>query len=159
MSSSAEIERLQAEASYCRDRVSLTRAKLYSLAWGPSGRLRELERELELAEQRPRDERLRAITNHSVDWSQLDPIVTAALDELARAGVRQRQRGRARRLAVLERGAHGRGDANKHSQVLIPPEASERDEPRKGWTGGRYDWMRTALATDLGKQLPKTESK
>jgi len=43
--------------------------------------------------------------------------------------------------------------ANKHIQVLIPPEASGRDEPRKGWTGGRYGWMRTALASELGKQL------
>ena len=60
MSSSAEIERLQAEASYCRDRVSLMRAKLYRLGLGPSARLRELERELEQAEQRLRDERLRA---------------------------------------------------------------------------------------------------
>ena len=60
MSSSAEIERLQAEASYCRDRVSLIRAKLYRLGLGPSARLRELERELERAEQRLRDERLRA---------------------------------------------------------------------------------------------------
>ena len=47
MSSSAEIERLQAEASYCRDRVSLMRAKLYRLGLGPSARLRELERELD----------------------------------------------------------------------------------------------------------------
>ena len=60
MSSSAEVERLQAEASYCRDRVSLMRAKLYRLGLGPSARLRELERELERAEQRLRDERLRA---------------------------------------------------------------------------------------------------
>ena len=60
MSSSAEIERLQAEASYCRDRVSLMRAKLYRLGLGPSARLRELERELERAEQRLRDGRLRA---------------------------------------------------------------------------------------------------
>ena len=60
MSSSAEIERLQAEASYCRDRVSLMRAKLYRLGLGPSARLRELERELEQAEQRLRAERLRA---------------------------------------------------------------------------------------------------
>ena len=49
MSSSAEIERLQAEASYCRDRVSLMRAKLSRLGLGPSARLRELERELERA--------------------------------------------------------------------------------------------------------------
>jgi len=60
VSSSAEIERLQAEASYCRDRVSLMRAKLYRLGLGPSARLRELERELEQAEQRLRAERLRA---------------------------------------------------------------------------------------------------
>jgi len=60
VSSSAEVERLQAEASYCRDRVSLMRAKLYRLGLGPSARLRELERELERAEQRLRDGRLRA---------------------------------------------------------------------------------------------------
>jgi hypothetical protein len=28
--------------------------------------------------------------------------------------------------------------ANKHIQVLIPPDSAGRSEPRPGWTGGRY---------------------
>jgi hypothetical protein len=31
-------------------------------------------------------------------------------------------------------------------EVLIPPDSSKRDAPRPGWTGGRYDWMRSVLA-------------
>jgi hypothetical protein len=57
--SSREVEQLQAEAAYARDRVALMRAKLYRWGIGTNGRLQELERELEVAEQRLRDERLR----------------------------------------------------------------------------------------------------
>lgn len=60
MSSPNEIELLQAEANYYRDRVALMRAKLYRLGVGTTARLRELERELERAEQRLRDARLQA---------------------------------------------------------------------------------------------------
>jgi hypothetical protein len=57
---SNEIELLQADARYYRDRVALLRAKLYRWGLGSNARLRELERELERAEQRLREERLRA---------------------------------------------------------------------------------------------------
>jgi hypothetical protein len=57
---SNEIELLQADARYYRDRVALLRAKLYRWGLGSTARLRELERELERAEQRLREERLRA---------------------------------------------------------------------------------------------------
>jgi hypothetical protein len=57
---SSEIELLQADARYYRDRVALLRAKLYRWGLGSNTRLRELERELERAEQRLREERLRA---------------------------------------------------------------------------------------------------
>ena len=60
MSSVKEIERLQAEADYYRDRVALLRAKLYRWGVGSSSRLETLERELERARQRLRDARLRA---------------------------------------------------------------------------------------------------
>jgi hypothetical protein len=60
VNSTNEIERLQAEASYCRDRVSLLRAKLYRWGLGSNARLQQLERELERAEQRLLDERSRA---------------------------------------------------------------------------------------------------
>jgi hypothetical protein len=43
--------------------------------------------------------------------------------------------------------------ANKHVQVLIPPDSGTRETPRPGWTGERYTWMRYALASELGDRL------
>lgn len=60
MSSQNEIDQLRAEAAYYRDRLALMRAKLYRSGLGTNARLRELERQLERAEQRLRDARLRA---------------------------------------------------------------------------------------------------
>jgi hypothetical protein len=51
--------RLQEEADYYRDRVALLRARLYRWGLSPTARLRELERQLELVEQRLRDALLR----------------------------------------------------------------------------------------------------
>jgi hypothetical protein len=58
--SSNQIQQLQADADYYRDRVALLRAKLYRWGLGTNAQLQELERELELAEKRLREERLRA---------------------------------------------------------------------------------------------------
>ena len=55
--SSAEIERLQAEVTYYRDRVALLRARLYRRGIGANARLQELERNLESAQRRLRDAR------------------------------------------------------------------------------------------------------
>ena len=52
-------EQLQAEVDYYHDRVALLRAKQYRWGLGTSIRLRELERELEHAEQRLHDARVR----------------------------------------------------------------------------------------------------
>jgi hypothetical protein len=57
--SSDQIEQLQADADYYHDRVALLRAKLYRWGLGPNAQLQELERELDLAEQRLLEERLR----------------------------------------------------------------------------------------------------
>jgi hypothetical protein len=38
-------------------------------------------------------------------------------------------------------------------QVLIPPDTSKRKTPRRGWTGGYYDFMRRVLAGELGGAL------
>jgi hypothetical protein len=59
VSSSGELEQLRAEASYYHDRVALLRAKLYRWGLGSNARLQELERELERAERRLREERAR----------------------------------------------------------------------------------------------------
>ena len=58
--SSKQVQQLQAEADYCHDRVALLRAKLYRWGLGTNARLQELQRELERAERRLRDARVRA---------------------------------------------------------------------------------------------------
>jgi Transposase DDE domain len=86
------------------------------------------------------------ITNTPGDFSNLDPMIGAALGELARAGVTDRSE-----LALADAGYWNEQHmdeviANKHIQVLIPPDSAGRAEPRPGWTSGRYSWMRTVLA-------------
>jgi hypothetical protein len=52
MSTHRELEVVEAEARYCRERVALLRARLYSRGMGSTPRLLELERQLQRAEQR-----------------------------------------------------------------------------------------------------------
>jgi hypothetical protein len=59
MSSTREIELAQADVCYCHDRVALLRARQYRWGLRPDARLRELERDLQRAEQHLRDARLR----------------------------------------------------------------------------------------------------
>jgi hypothetical protein len=59
MSSSGEIELLEADVRYYHDRVALLRAKLYRWGVGSSARLQALERESERAERRLSDARQR----------------------------------------------------------------------------------------------------
>lgn len=86
------------------------------------------------------------ITNSPADFSQLDPMLTVAIGELERAGVS------ARPEVVLADAQYWNEQhmdeviANKHIQVLIPPDSAGRGAPRPGWTAGRYAWMRTVLA-------------
>lgn len=56
--SSNQVELLQAEVNYYRDRTALLRAKLYRWGLGTTARLQQLERELGRAEQRLRDARV-----------------------------------------------------------------------------------------------------
>ena len=42
--------------------------------------------------------------------------------------------------------------ANKHIPVLVAPDKGSRGNAAQGgWTGGRYDWMRTVLGSDHGR--------
>ena len=59
MSSAKDIEQLEADARYYRDRVALLRAKLYRWGQGSTPQLQELERRLAGAERRLREQRLR----------------------------------------------------------------------------------------------------
>jgi hypothetical protein len=38
-------------------------------------------------------------------------------------------------------------------QVLIPPQSRTRETPRLGWRDGRFDFMRTVLASDASAEL------
>lgn len=59
MSFRDEVDQLEAEAGYYRARVALLRAKLYRLGVGSNARLQALERNLDSAQRRLRDARLR----------------------------------------------------------------------------------------------------
>ena len=93
------------------------------------------------------------ITNTPGDFSNLDPMITTAINELERVGVTERPE-----VALADAGYWNEQHfdeviANKHIQVLIPPDRGGRSEPRPGWAGGRYSWMRAVLASEHGKQL------
>jgi transposase len=93
------------------------------------------------------------ITNNPTDFSNLDPMITTALMELERVGVTERPQ-----VALADAGYWNEQHfdeviANKHIQVLIPPDRGGRSEPRPGWVGGRYSWMRAVLAAEHGKDL------
>ena len=92
------------------------------------------------------------ITNTPADFSNLNPMLEAALGELEQAGVTERPE-----LALADAGYWNEQHmdeviANKHVQVLIPTDSAGRAEPRPGWTAGRYSWMRTVLGSH-GKLL------
>jgi len=93
------------------------------------------------------------ITNSNVDWSQLDPMVTATLAELERAGIAGRPETALADAQYWNEEHMDEVIANKHIQVLIPPDGSGSGKQRAGWTGGRYTMMRYALASTLGQQL------
>ena len=59
MSSARDIELLEADARYYRDRVALLRAGLYGWGQGSTPQLQELERRLAGAERRLREQRSR----------------------------------------------------------------------------------------------------
>jgi transposase len=93
------------------------------------------------------------ITNNPTDFSNLDPMITTALAELERIGVTDRPA-----VALADAGYWNEQHfdeviANKHIQVLIPPDRGGRSEPRPGWTGGRYSWMRAVLGAEHGREL------
>jgi hypothetical protein len=93
------------------------------------------------------------ITNTPGDFSNLDPMVTAAIGELERAGVADRPQVALADAQYWNEEQMDEVIANKHIQVLIPPDSAGRTAPRRGWTGGRYSWMRTVLAAEHGKRL------
>jgi hypothetical protein len=93
------------------------------------------------------------ITNSAVDFSQLDPMITAAIGELERAGATSRPEVAVADAQYWNEQHMDEVIANKHVQVLIAPDSGTSTKPRPGWVGGRYSWMRIVLNSPLGKPL------
>jgi transposase len=99
------------------------------------------------------------ITNTSTDFSQLDPMVTATLNELERIGVTELPEAVVADAGYWNEQHIDEVVANKHIPVLIPPDKVSRGTPRSTWSGGRYDWMRKVLATELGQLIYRKRKK
>jgi transposase len=97
------------------------------------------------------------ISVDSPDFGQLEPMVEATTGELAKAGVPASPE-----VVVADAGYwhHEQMDslAANGIAVLIPPDAGKRRGARPGWQGGRYQWMRRVLATELGERLYRKRS-
>ena len=92
------------------------------------------------------------ITNNSTDFFQLDPMVTATLDELEKAGIEQLPEAVAADAGYWNEEHIDEVEANKHIPVLVAPDKGSRGSPRKTWTGGRYEFMRTVLRSEHGHE-------
>ena len=93
------------------------------------------------------------ITTSSTDFSQLDPMVTATLQEIERAGIEQRPDAVAADAGYWNEQHMDEVVAHKHIPVLIPPDKGSRGTHGSGWTGGRNAWTPALLATEHGRQL------
>ncbi len=93
------------------------------------------------------------ITNSTVDFSQLSPMIAAALGELERVSAASRPEIALADAQYWNEQHMDEVIADQHIQVLIPPDSGARKTPRPGWTGGRYTAMRNTLASPAGKEL------
>jgi transposase len=91
-------------------------------------------------------------TNVSTDFSQLDPMVTATLDELRRAGIDQPPETVAADAGYWNEQHMDEIVANKHIPVLIAPDKGTRATPKRWLSSGRASWMRSVLGSEHGQQ-------
>lgn len=91
-------------------------------------------------------------TNISTDFSQLDPMVTATLDELERAGIDQLPEAVAADAGYWNEQHMDEVVANKHIPVLVAPDKGTRGTPKRWLSSGRASWMRSVLGAEHGHQ-------
>jgi transposase len=91
-------------------------------------------------------------TNISTDFSQLDPMVTATLDELRRAGIDQLPEAVAADAGYWNEQHMDEVVANKHIPVLVAPDKGTRATPKRWLSSGRASWMRSVLGSEHGRQ-------
>ncbi len=92
------------------------------------------------------------VTVDSPDFGHLEPMIRAACDELAQAGVEQPPD-----IVLADAGYWHQVQMERlvsdGMNVLIPPDAKKRAGARPGWDGGLYAFMRRVLETDAGGEL------
>jgi transposase len=91
-------------------------------------------------------------TNISTDFSQLDPMVTATLHELERAGIDQPPEAVAADAGYWNEQHMDEVVANKHIPVLVAPDKGTRATPKRWLSSGRATWMRSVLGSEHGHQ-------
>src|SRR6188472_3489111 len=92
------------------------------------------------------------ITNVSTDFSQLAPMVSAALGELERAGIDQLPEAVAADAGYWNEQHMDEVVANKHIPVLVAPDKGTRGTPKRWLTSGRAAWMRSVLGSEHGHE-------
>ena len=92
------------------------------------------------------------VTVDSPDFGHLEPMISAARDELRRAGIEQPPDVVLADAGYWHQVQMERLLGDGHT-VLIPPDAKKRAGARPGWDGGLYAFMRRVLDTDAGGEL------
>jgi len=92
------------------------------------------------------------IAPDGLDSAQLDPMISAAERELAKAGVTERPE-----VVLADAGywsnAHIDHLRERGISPIVAPDAHSREGPRKTRPGGPYDFMRRVLGTARGREL------
>jgi transposase len=92
------------------------------------------------------------VTLASSDFGHLEPMVTAAQNELKAVGVSDKLE-----IVLADAGywhtEQMENVINRGIQVIVPPDAGKRRGIRPGWEGGRYAFMRRVLESDAGGEL------
>ena len=98
------------------------------------------------------------ITTSSTDFSQLDPMVTATLQEIERAGIEQRPDAVAADAGYWNEQHMDEVVAQKHIPVLIPPDKGSRRTPSAAESGGRHAWMRACSRPNTAGSSTETQA-
>ena len=93
------------------------------------------------------------ISVETVDFGHLEAMVDATISELGKAGVRESPETVLADPGYWHKQQMENIVANKHIQVLIPPDSGTRKGTRPGWNKGLYAHMRRVLQTELGQTL------
>ena len=92
------------------------------------------------------------LTNRTADGGMLAPMVSAAVQQLAGAGIEQ-----AVEVVLADAGYWARHDIDQLTSngmtVLVPPDGNSSRQPNPNLRGGLADQMRHELAADEGREL------